>query len=415
VVVGYAKSDLIDVQEFTRQADGEEIVIGLPVAGTFLALPAEAIEILDSLASGKTVGKAQAEFARVHGVEPDIDDLLRCLEQRGFVRLHGREHRSEIRPQGAVGSTGKGVRYHFASIPQSVAKQFFGPFPISFYLVTIIVALGVACSHPSLIPRGDSLVFSNHRTVQILILSLFVYFTIFLHELAHLLAAKAQGVNSRLGISRRLWVLVAETDMTGLWAVPSRQRYLPMLAGPLLDGFSAALLFLLLFAQSKRVFAMAPPVEQFCRALIFAYLLRLLWQCCLFVRTDFYYVIANFFHCKSLMRDTEVFVKNLFLRVIGSTALADQAHIPSRERRIIRFYSVLWALGRGLAFFSLFFITLPILFKYLTSTLLILRRGYDGNHYQYIDSVMVGLLNLMPLVIGLSLWVTSIVRKRRTP
>lgn len=412
--MGYEKSDLVEVQKFTRQGDGEEIVIGLPVANVYLALPAEALEILDSLARGKTVGETQAEFAKAHGMEPDIDDLLQVLEKRGFVRPRGSGGADESLREREASPTNGRVRYHFASIPQSVAKRFFGPLPMAFYLSTIAVALLVAWTHPSLLPHRNSLVFSRYRTVQVLTLSCFVYFTLFLHELAHLLATKAQGVNSRMGISHRLWVLVAETDMTGLWSVPSRQRYLPMLAGPLLDSFSAALLLFLLFAQSKQLVTLTPLVEQLCKAMIFTYLFRLLWQCCFFVRTDFYYVITNFFGCKNLMRDTQTFVKNCFLRAIGSTRLTDQSHIPLLERRVIRAYSVLWLLGRGLALFSLFFITLPILSHYLVSAFVVVRRGYVSNHYQYLDSVAVGALNLIPLVIGLIMWITSIVRKRRT-
>ena len=412
--MSYAKSDLIEVRAFTRQKEGEEIVIGLPVANAFLSLPTEAVEILDNLSHGKTVGEAQAEFVRAHGVEPDIDDLLQCLEQRGFVRRRGCSTADEPLPQRADSRANGGVRYHFEQIPVSVAKRFFGSFPMALYLTTIVAALVVAVVQPSLIPGRSSLVFSEHRTAKIVGLSLLAYGTIFLHEFAHLLAARAQGVKSRIGISHRLWILVAETDMTGLWAVPSRQRYLPVLAGPLLDSFSAALLFLLLFAQSKNALTLDPTVEQFVRAMIFIYLFRLLWQCYLFVRTDFYYVITNFFGCKNLMKDTQVFIKNLFLRVVGSTKLTDQTHIPLRERRVIRMYSVLWVLGRGVALFSLFFITLPILFRYLGGARLALQQGYAGDHYQFIDSVAVGVLNLMPLVIGLTLWMASLVRRRST-
>ncbi|HEX4963359.1 MAG TPA: hypothetical protein VF173_21190, partial [Thermoanaerobaculia bacterium] len=314
--MGYAKSDLIEVQEFTRQREGEEVIIGLPITNTFLALPAEALEILDSLSRGKTVGEAQAEFARAHGIEADIDDLLQCLERRGFVRLRGDDAADGPFPPGAVGPAVKGARYHFAFIPQSFAKRVFSPFSLTLCFTVIAAALFIALTHPSLIPGRRSLVFAEHRTLKILALSFVAYCTIFLHELAHLLAAKAQGVESRVGFSNRLWILVAETDMTGLWAVPRRQRYLPVLAGPLLDSFSAALLFLF-YAYSKSTLSLTPSVEQVVRALIFMYMFRLLWQCNLFVRTDFYYVITTFFGCKNLMKDTEVFIRNLFLRVIG--------------------------------------------------------------------------------------------------
>ena len=66
-------------------------------------------------------------------------------------------------------------------------------------------------------------------------MTIFTYGGIFVHELAHLIAARAVGVNSRMGISHRLWYLVAETDLTGLWSVTRNQRYLPMLAGMIVD------------------------------------------------------------------------------------------------------------------------------------------------------------------------------------
>jgi hypothetical protein len=414
VIVSYAKSDLIEVEAFTRQQDGEEVVIGRPDANVFLALPVEALEILDSLSRGRTVGEAQAEFAKAYGIEPDVDDLLQCLEQRGFVRPRGQSAAARPLAQGAAGRAGDGIRYHFTQIPEPLAKRFFGPCPLALYLTIIAAALAIAVAQPSLIPGRDSLVFSQHRTAKLVVLSLVAYGTIFLHEFAHLLAARAQGVKSRIGISNRLWFLVAETDMTGLWAVPSRQRYLPMLAGPLLDSVSAALLFLLLFAQSQGAFTFVPAADQLVRAMIFVYLFRLLWQCFLFVRTDFYYVITTYFGCKNLMRDTQVFVQNLFRRAAGSQKLIDQSHIPLRERRVIRMYSVLWVFGRGLALFSLFYVTLPVLFRYLNIAYLALVRGYRGNSYQFFDSMAVGALNMMPVIIGLSLWIMSFVRRRRS-
>lgn len=408
----YVKSDRIEVQTFTRQREGEEVVIGLPAANVFLALPAEAVEILDSLARGRTVGEAQTEFARAHGIEPDVDDLLQVLEQRGFVRHPVSDASGRALPSRVDRSVDRSVRYHFANIPESVARRFFSPFPLALYLAVIAAAVTAAIVHPSLIPGRGSLVFTEHRTAKIVILSVVTYGTIFLHEFAHLLAARAQGVKSRIGVSNRLWFLVAETDMTGLWAVPSRQRYLPMLAGPLLDALSAALLFLLLFARQQGALTLDPAVAQLTSAMIFLYFIRLLWQCYFFMRTDFYFVFTTFFGCKNLMRDTKSFLQNLFLRATGSPERIDQSHIPLREQRVIRMYSVLWLFGRGAAFFSLFFITLPVLFRYLDGTRLALQRGWASNHYQFVDALVVGALNLMPLFIGLYLWIASLVRRR---
>ena len=54
--MAYALSDFVEVFPFTRQPEGDEVVIGRPDIGVFLALPAEAVEILDDLAAGRSVG-----------------------------------------------------------------------------------------------------------------------------------------------------------------------------------------------------------------------------------------------------------------------------------------------------------------------------------------------------------------------
>src|SRR5262249_26085490 len=129
--------------------------------------------------------------------------------------------------------------------------------------------------------------------------------------------------------------------------------------------------------------------------------------------TDFYFVITNFFGCKSLMQDTQIFLRNLLWHAFGSRKRVDQSHIPMRERRVIRVYSVLLLFGRRLALFPLLFITLPLLFRYLHGAGLALARGYrSGNHYDFFDSLIVATLNLLPLILGLSLWINSMVRRK---
>jgi hypothetical protein len=44
------------------------------------------------------------------------------------------------------------------------------------------------------------------------------------HECAHVLAAAARGVPSRVSIGRRLIAIVHQTDLTRLWGVPRRAR-----------------------------------------------------------------------------------------------------------------------------------------------------------------------------------------------
>lgn len=414
--MGYTRQDFVEVLPFTRQPEGDEVIIGLPETGVFLALPAEALEILDDLAAGRSVGAAQDGFACAHNETPDVADLLSFLERKGFVR---QRNGGPLQALGAAPASGApalpSLRYHFANIPEPVAKRIFGPTSTRLYLLIITAALALVAQDPSLIPDGSSFYFSRDRTAKVLSVLLLSILSIFIHELCHLLAARAAGVKSRIGIGHRLWVLVAETDLTGLWAVPRKMRYLPILAGPISDGVSSSLIVFLLYAQAKGHLSLPSGIIEIARALLLICLMRLLWQCFFFVRTDFYYLIITFFGCKNLMSDTQRFIQNHLSQALRSNMpRTDQSQIPRAEMRVIKAYSLLWLLGRGLAFVSLFWVTFPALSGYLRDMAGSLDRGYASDPYGFVDTMVVSVVNLIPLILGMSLWLASLIKRRRT-
>lgn len=352
----YGADATVVVAPFTRQPDGEEVIIGRPEAAIFLALPPDAVEVLDDLAAGTTVGAAQQRYQTRYGELPDVEDFLTLLESKGFVNPHG-----------ANPKTANNVKFHVAGFPQPLARLLFSR-PVLFAGgLLILTAVVIAARQPHLIPGGSSLYFEKQFTAVALVLLLTSYAMVFLHEMAHLIAARAYGVNSRLGIGHRLWMLVAETDLPGVWALPPKQRYLPLLAGPFVDAVIAAVLLLLLFAGDHGLLVLQPFLQQICRALLFLYLMQLLWQCYFFLRTDLYYVVANWFRCKNLMGDTEGFLRNLAARWIPGVAKVDQSHLPPAERRVVGGYAAVWLLGRAIAWAAFFLMLLPVVVRYFVA------------------------------------------------
>src|SRR5205823_7016518 len=90
--------------------------------------------------------------------------------------------------------------------------------------------------HPQLRPQAGQVFFTRSLLlVQILVLFGQVPWML-LHESFHVLAGRRLGLGSTLGIGTRLHVfVVVETRMNGLLGVPRRKRYLPFLAGMILD------------------------------------------------------------------------------------------------------------------------------------------------------------------------------------
>lgn len=402
----------VAVYPFTRQFEGQEVMIGRSDTAVFLVLPSDAVELLDDLAKGKTVGEAQSLYQQKYGEVPDLEDLLDILEQKGFVQLYLKDKAAQS--HSVIKTTSRlrtakptPVRFHFANFPRSLARRVFSHHILISCGVLIGLALVAIALDSSIVPGWNAHFFKENFTLMRLVLLPINYFTLFLHEMAHLVAARAVGVSSRLGISNRMWYLVAETDMTGIWAVPRNQRYLPFLAGSLLDATSAAVLVLVLFAQDYGWVMLHPVVFQLSRAMLLTYLMRLLWQCYLFIRTDFYFVIANFFRCKSLMKDTEVFLCNQLARICRSIRRVDQSHIPVGERGVIRWYALLWLLGRIAALCSLLFITIPLLWHYYLMIFAVLNAGYQANPYAFIDGLLMAFLILAPQGFGFWLWIRS--------
>jgi putative peptide zinc metalloprotease protein len=358
----YPSDSRVIVEPLARQPDTDGVLVGRKDTAVFLLLPADAVEVLDDLAAGCTVAEAQQRHFTRHGEVADIEDLLVTLEEHGFVRPVGAARREAE----------KG--FHFAWISERWAQRLTSIPVLAAGALIVGAAILALILEPSTLPGWRAAYFPKNTAAGLLALMVFGLFTTFIHEMAHLTAARARGVSCRFGIGNQLWFLVWETDMTGIWALPRRQRYLPILAGPLIDLVTAAALIVVSYANVRGWLALDPAAVQFGSALLFIYVLRIVWQCYFFLRTDFYYALTNLLGCRNLMGDTVVLLKNITAR-LRRKPLADQSHIPAGERRMLRAYAVIWLAGRGIAFSMLLFIQLPLLFHYLQLLVASVREG----------------------------------------
>ncbi len=418
----YLAEHTITVLPFTQQPDGEETIIANASQTVFLSLPTSAIDILNWLAEGKTIGEAQTLYNEKYNELPDIEDFLELLESEGFVRssIEGQAESAllPVHTDGApvISVLSGATRYHFAGFPQHVAQRIFSRPVLIFCLLCIVAGLFLVLIDPSTIPSPAILVFKQNLTLMSIGLYLLIFPAVFLHEMAHLVAARAAGVPAKLGISHRLWILVAQTDMTGIWMTSKRQRLLAVLAGSILDATVSALLIMLLFAQQHGWINLAAGLALFCRVALFTYLIRLLWQCYFFVRTDFYYVLTIAFNCKDLMGDAENFLRNQGARLLPLLHAVDQTGIPAREMHVIRVYAFVWIAGRILAFLSLVFIGLPILLGYYFEIGMFLLRGQVPTAMAPADVAGWFILLVVPVILqtgGFVLWVRSLFLIRR--
>ena len=321
----FSRQERLQVVSLLRRPEGaDHVLLGNPLTNVYLVAPVEVAEILDLLAAGHTIGEVADHLAARHGQQPDLDDLLTVLMGKGLVS-----------PQvsGAPTTAAKSphpLRYHFSSFPLGLARAIFSRPVLAAAALVIMSAALAALRRPAVIPNWRALVFDRHVPAMVLAMIAANFLITSLHEIAHLIAARARGVPSRFGLGHRLWVLVAETDLSGLWALPASERYLPLVAGALLDLVSASTLVLVLFVWQAGILALSLPAGRVLSALLYIYMLRLLWQLFFFVRTDLYYVLATGW------TGTERRDSHLPQRYVVAPWLdpqADQSQIPRQEPR----------------------------------------------------------------------------------
>jgi hypothetical protein len=386
----------VAVADFKCRREGQSATIGDPLRGVFVAIPVDGLEILDALSAGRTVAESAYLYEQVHGEVPDVEGFLTALADHGFVTC-GEESRPRDMPAAAGG-----IR-----VAPALARRLFGAPTVLACLLVAMCGAVLAAVNPGSIPPVTVLVF--HRDLAALSLGLLAanVTAVILHEFAHLLAARAADAPARIGIGHRLWFLVAETDMTGIWLAPKRRRYLAFLAGPLIDAASAALLVAVLSVARGSLSAVA---LQFLGALLWTYLLRLLWQCFVFVRTDLYYVLATALDCKRLLGDTEDLLRNQLARLRRSPARIDQSALPRREQRAVRGFAVVWLVGRLGALATLVFVTLPVLEGYAAGIVRAVTGARSG--YGTVDLLILAAVGLGMQGAGLFLWIRSLARGR---
>jgi putative peptide zinc metalloprotease protein len=200
----YDQESLVEIIPFTRQKDGDDIIIGNLDTAIFVAVPPGAVEVLDSLATGMSVRQAADRYRERHGEACDVAQLLTVLGAKGFVAPSrepvgqadvNRVEQFPARAGGAKSSANK--RYHFSNFPQTLAARIFSPQTIGAAIVLISISFLLLVRDPSLWPGRDDLYYPHLRTLTLVILAGFSYAGVFVHEFAHLLAARAMGVNSR--------------------------------------------------------------------------------------------------------------------------------------------------------------------------------------------------------------------------
>lgn len=333
--------------------DGDEWLVGSLELGLAIAVPPVGVRAVELLGTGRTVAEASDVLATELGEEHDVLGFARELAETGLV------------------ASVDGVR-----VPPPRTRRATFPwlrpdhtrFMLSRWLPVIagalvVAAVAVPAVRPAYAPSYRNVLWTPDSALVLGTTVVVGWLLAIVHECAHLLAARAIGVPSRISLGTRLQFLVVQTDMSGIEVAPRRHRLTAYLAGVGTNLVVAAVATLSLPATDP-----AGVPHRVAAAVAMLALLPLAFECMVFMRTDGFFVLEDLTGCRDLHRDGAAYVRYLLrtgaarlpLGGVRSHPADPTVRLPARERRAVRAYAVVLALGTLACLAMLVTVALPV-------------------------------------------------------
>ena len=331
-------NSLIAFFDLSMRPDGEDVIVGRVETGDFVALPAVGADVITQLRDGRSVIEVERRFAE-QDVELDVADFVNQLVELGFVRS----------VDGAPNALAPTVRNpSLARLQAHHVRWLFTRLAYALYLGIGIGAVVALAMTSRVRPHYDDMFFSASTSVVLAGSTLLFLVIVAFHETAHLVAARASGVPARISLGTRLYSLVVQTDVSGVWSASRRERLRTYLAGMGLDLVLASLLILL-----RSVRAVDDTFDRILAAAVVLIIVGIAGQFQLYMRTDMYFVVADLLHARNLFEDATVYLVGRLRSLFRSRKEGDYedplSPLSPRERRVVRFYAWFMILGTACA------------------------------------------------------------------
>jgi hypothetical protein len=311
-------------------------VIGRVDTGDFILAPEVARCAITLLAEGRTVDEAKAAL-QADGHNVNVAGFVTTLADLGFLtHIDARAIPTPAPPP----QTLPWVR------PRHV-RWLLHPATAVFAGGLVVIGALAMLIHPALIPGYSDLLWSRSGGAVLLGNAGIAWTIIFLHELAHLVTARAADIPGRMSLSTRLQFLAAQTDVSGVWSAPRRVRLTVYLAGIVVNLVIAA-------AGALAELAAAPTalIHRLLTATVLISLLTIPPQFLVFIRSDVYFVLQDVAGCANLYADGSAYARYQAARLWrlmwpspAAPPTDPSRRLPVRERRAVRAYTFVLVAG----------------------------------------------------------------------
>ena len=325
----------------TFRREGPEYVVGCRDISVYLSVPTVGVDVIRKLEGGATVAEVEQAFADSPPDErPDVRDFVGTLADVGLVaEVDGQPVPYEA-PEPEEGTGRSMMRW----LRGDQVRWLFSRPMLFLHAAAFVTVLVLLALNPQYFPRSRHFFVVHWLSLNTALVALTSVIAVFVHEAGHVGAARAMGVDAKLNLGRRLWVLVAQSNLGEIWELPRASRIVIYLGGMIVNTW----IFLACLVIAIEV---GPgPVQAWLGLVMVTQFYGVVSQFALFLKTDLHYALADLFYARNLMEQSREYLEGVASRVIpGLCPPPDLSTLPAVERRFLRIYAWASVVGIGVS------------------------------------------------------------------
>ncbi|MEH7383429.1 hypothetical protein V7138_23420 [Bacillus sp. JJ1533] len=346
------KESLLKLHDIEIRKDSKHYIVEDLATQEFYEMPKVCVDALNLIKQGLNLGEIEERLIKTF---PDEEiNLLDFGDQLIELNLIQSVNGEEIERSHDKNKLG------FEWISPKFGKIFFNKYTSYLYGLIFLANIGIFCLQPSLFPHYTDLFVFDIMSLNVLVIGIISLILVLIHESGHIIAIRSFGLPTRLDIGHRLYLIVFETDLSLAWKLSPEKRNILYLAGVCFDTvilFFALILQMFLPIQSSFLTGLLGLV-------VFDVIVRIIYQACIYMKTDFYFLFENMTGTYNLMENGIFFLKGLFSR-----SKVKNKELFHGEERIVTVYSFFYVIGVGITIGLFFIYYLPQLIYMATKML----------------------------------------------
>ncbi|WP_462408727.1 hypothetical protein [Neobacillus sp. Marseille-QA0830] len=328
--------------------DKKHYIIEDKYSGEFFEMPEICIEAIRLMNQGETLDKIEKKLSCQYPEEEVnlLDFVSQLIDLDLIEEIDG--HRVEFNKP-------KSETSGFLWISPKVGKFFFNKFAYLLYIAVFLLNIILFVIRPSLFPEYTDIFVFDVMVLNAILWMAFTFILVLFHEFGHILAMRAVNLPTKLGVGHRLFFVVFETELSSIWKLPSKNRYVLFFAGLCFDNviLLISLICQMKFGEDHKIILGLSSLA------VFDIITRIIYQCCIYMKTDLYFVLENVSGCYNLMESANKKIRDWIPLYKNSS---QEEVVYSTERKFIFLYTIFYIAG--------IFLTIALYGKYYVPELL---------------------------------------------